>query len=87
MCKLNSPDANYKINPTATRPITDTARAVIRDYIMDKHNIKSRVNYRNTLMLKNKQTKNIGNDKFKHKTLGLRNKNIIIIIVIIQLNY
>jgi hypothetical protein len=29
--------------------------AVIGNYIMDKHNIKSRVNYRSTLMQKNKQ--------------------------------
>jgi hypothetical protein len=60
--------------------------AVIGHYIMDKYNINSRVNYRNTLMEK-KQKKMIGNDNYKHRTLGLRNKNIIIIILIIQLNW
>jgi hypothetical protein len=33
---------------------------------------------------KNKETKMIWNDNYKHRTLGLRNKNIIT--VIIQLN-
>jgi hypothetical protein len=52
---------------------------------MDKHNIKSRVNYRNTLMQKKtKQMKMIGNDNYRHRTLGLQNKSIIIIIGRIQ---
>jgi hypothetical protein len=39
---------------TARRPITDTAQysADIGNYIMDKHNIKSTVNYRSTLTQK-----------------------------------
>jgi hypothetical protein len=53
---------------------------------MDKRNIKTGVNYRNTLMQK-KQTKRmkmIGNDNYKHRTLGLPKKNTIIVIVIIK---
>jgi hypothetical protein len=40
---------------------------------MDKHNIKARVNYRNTIMLKKqiKQMKTIGDNNYKHRTLGL----------------
>jgi hypothetical protein len=44
---------------------------------MDTHNIKSRVNYRNT---------EEGNDNYKQRTLGLPDKKNIIVIVIIQLN-
>jgi Na+/H+ antiporter NhaC len=46
---------------TATRPVTDTAQcsAVIGNYIMDIHNIKSRIHYRNTIM----QEKTNGDDK------------------------
>jgi hypothetical protein len=55
--------------------------AVIDNYIMDRHNIRPRVNYRSALMQKKKQTKMIGNGNCE-----LRNKNIIIMIAIISLN-
>jgi hypothetical protein len=58
MCRVNS----YKAKTRHS--------AVIGNYIMDKQNIQSRVNYRNTLM-QEKQMKMLGNDNYKHKTVGL----------------
>jgi hypothetical protein len=45
----------------------DTARADIRNYIMDRHNIKSRINHMNTILqrIANKQTEVVSNNNFK----------------------
>jgi hypothetical protein len=47
-----------------------TAQSVIGNNIMDRHKASSRVNCRSTMMQKNKQTKMIGNDNYKHRALG-----------------
>jgi hypothetical protein len=50
---------------------------------MDKHNIKSRVNYgRKITQKKEKLKKMIGVNNYKHRTSGSQNKNIIVIVII-----
>jgi hypothetical protein len=53
MCRVN----NYKATQTHHR-------AVIGNYIMDKHKIKLRINYRNTIMQK-KQEKQVKSSQVK----------------------
>jgi hypothetical protein len=61
--------------PKATRPITYREHCSYGNYVINKHNVKSRANCRNKIMQRkkqtNKQTKMIGNDNYKHKILGM----------------
>jgi hypothetical protein len=54
MCRVNSYKANYRYSTVQ---------------LQDKHNIKSRVNYRSTVMQKTNEDD--WEDNYKHRTLGL----------------
>jgi hypothetical protein len=58
--------------------------AVIGNYIPDKHNIRSRINYRSTIMQKKQTNKGRYVTIIANRISGLRNTNITIVIVIIQ---
>jgi hypothetical protein len=56
---------------TAQGQLQTQHSAAIGNYIMGKHNIKSRVNYKETVMQKNKQTNGDGNNNICKQNKGI----------------